>query len=381
MSLQLLGTNQTNSTLLAYDGSSQQISLYSAFGAVDNPKNDQLPGFNGERQDPLTGVSHLGNGYRSYNPILMRFTCPDSESPFGVGGINPYAYCQNDPVNFTDPSGHGILTRLFIGGLTSLFKHLFAAETSEALATVLVKTTRGALTYGTQVTKNVVDIAARIEENSNPQVFAKLQNASFGLGIINGVTSLYSSFENIIDSTSSLEGHRGSVDLSYEFESESRFGNRIRDMLLRAADRVAEATNTSSDDLSIVFIDTFNSFIGSEAREGALMGIERSRTKIIYQLINSSFAVSSTVLAIASKAVEAKNPDVARKLSRASSALGYTNLGLSFGGNINAFYNDLKEVKPHLGTIREHASTSISSTLNSIFYKHPSLGNLTSSNA
>ncbi|OVU30967.1 hypothetical protein BME18_22975 [Klebsiella michiganensis] len=48
----------------------------------------------------------MGNGYRAYSPALRRFTCPDSESPFGVGGINPYVYCDHDPVNKTDPSGH-----------------------------------------------------------------------------------------------------------------------------------------------------------------------------------------------------------------------------------------------------------------------------------
>ena len=37
-------------------------------------------------------MTHLGNGYRAYSPALRRFTCPDSESPFGGGGINPYVY-------------------------------------------------------------------------------------------------------------------------------------------------------------------------------------------------------------------------------------------------------------------------------------------------
>lgn len=65
-----------------------------------------IQGFNGERLDPVTGMIHLGNGYRPYHPALMRFTCPDSMSPFGAGGINPYAYCVGDPVNQADPSGH-----------------------------------------------------------------------------------------------------------------------------------------------------------------------------------------------------------------------------------------------------------------------------------
>lgn len=65
-----------------------------------------VPGFNRERLDPVSGTTHLGNGYRAYNPVLMRLNCPDSWSPFGDGGINPYAYCTGDPVNQADPSGH-----------------------------------------------------------------------------------------------------------------------------------------------------------------------------------------------------------------------------------------------------------------------------------
>lgn len=65
-----------------------------------------LLGFNGERPDPVTGCYLLGNGYRAFNPVLMRFNNPDSWSPFGRGGINSYTYCFTDPINFVDPSGH-----------------------------------------------------------------------------------------------------------------------------------------------------------------------------------------------------------------------------------------------------------------------------------
>ena len=70
-------------------------------------------GFNGERTDPVLGGYHLGNGYRLYSPSLRRFTSPDSMSPFGQGGINPYAYCEGDPINNTDPTGRSIASRVF----------------------------------------------------------------------------------------------------------------------------------------------------------------------------------------------------------------------------------------------------------------------------
>lgn len=63
-------------------------------------------GFNGERQEPVIGHYLLGQGFRLYNPVLMRFNSPDDWSPFGEGGVNAYAYVLGDPVNQTDPSGH-----------------------------------------------------------------------------------------------------------------------------------------------------------------------------------------------------------------------------------------------------------------------------------
>lgn len=65
-----------------------------------------LPGFNGELPDLLTGHYLLGNGYRAFNPVLMRFNSPDKLSPFSTGGLNSYAYCAGDPVNRLDPDGH-----------------------------------------------------------------------------------------------------------------------------------------------------------------------------------------------------------------------------------------------------------------------------------
>ena len=72
---------------------------------IHAPQVDSLLAFTGQPRDPLTGCYHLGNGHRTYNPVLMRFHSADRLSPFGKGGINVYAYCQNDPVNFHDPTG------------------------------------------------------------------------------------------------------------------------------------------------------------------------------------------------------------------------------------------------------------------------------------
>ncbi|ANN68601.1 RHS repeat-associated core domain-containing protein [Bordetella bronchialis] len=59
--------------------------------------------------DGVTGGYALGNGYRMFLPALMRFNAPDTDSPFGLGGVNGYAYCADDPINGSDPSGHMML--------------------------------------------------------------------------------------------------------------------------------------------------------------------------------------------------------------------------------------------------------------------------------
>jgi RHS repeat-associated protein len=108
----LLATDLQRSVLHALKPDDQRRPIaYSSYG-YRHPENGlfSLLGFNGERPDSVTGYYPLGSGYRAFNPALMRFSRPDSWSPFGQGGLNSYAYCLGDPVNFSDPTGHGLLS-------------------------------------------------------------------------------------------------------------------------------------------------------------------------------------------------------------------------------------------------------------------------------
>ena len=103
----LLATDHQRSVLHVLDKTQRQAIAYSPYGHRA-PTNGLLSllGFNGERADPVTGHYLLGNGYRAFNPVLMRFNSPDSWSPFGKGGWNVYLYCKSAPMTLRDDTGH-----------------------------------------------------------------------------------------------------------------------------------------------------------------------------------------------------------------------------------------------------------------------------------
>lgn len=103
----LLATDHQASVLGAVSPARLALFAYSPYGNHDlQLAAFSLLGFTGERRDSVTGHYLLGNGYRAFNPALMRFNSPDSLSPFGKGGLNAYMYCLGDPVNSIDPTGH-----------------------------------------------------------------------------------------------------------------------------------------------------------------------------------------------------------------------------------------------------------------------------------
>ena len=60
-----------------------------------------------EAQNEDFGTSYIDFGARQYSPALRRWMTPDplSEKYYGV---SPYAFCNNNPVNFVDPDGRYI---------------------------------------------------------------------------------------------------------------------------------------------------------------------------------------------------------------------------------------------------------------------------------
>jgi RHS repeat-associated protein len=125
----LLATDQQRSVLSALHEHRPYSIAYTAYGLRPSENSLlSLLGFNGELPDPLTGHYHLGNGYRQFNPVLMRFNSPDSWSPFGEGGLNAYGYCGGDPRNRIDNTGHAWLK---IPSMSRMLKTLKELPTSK----------------------------------------------------------------------------------------------------------------------------------------------------------------------------------------------------------------------------------------------------------
>ncbi len=115
---------------------------YSPYGN-DNYANDTAlyTRFVGEALLPLARGYSLGMGHRVFYPSLMRFTRPDALSPFDRGGLNTYAYCSDDPVNRSDPSGRWSISKWYNGGYsyTGIRATVVASRPGAALSSRMVK--------------------------------------------------------------------------------------------------------------------------------------------------------------------------------------------------------------------------------------------------
>ncbi|MEZ1435490.1 RHS repeat-associated core domain-containing protein [Pseudomonas shirazica] len=114
--IKLLASNKNGTVLEELDEQSSNSLTYSAYGHYSNQEDSIfLLRFNAEPFNSILLGYALGNGNRIFSPLRMRFNSPDDYSPFEEGGLNSYAYCFCDPVNFIDPSGNNPIRSFFKG--------------------------------------------------------------------------------------------------------------------------------------------------------------------------------------------------------------------------------------------------------------------------
>ncbi|MEW6008874.1 MAG: toxin TcdB middle/N-terminal domain-containing protein [Candidatus Omnitrophota bacterium] len=119
------------------DQNGNQIALYeyTPYGEFTQPiaQNSQpiTHFFTGKELDDSTGLYFYGARY--YDPEIGRFITPDSivQAPSDPQSLNRYSYCRNNPVVYTDPSGHflwfaaiiGAIVGATLGGISAAINH------------------------------------------------------------------------------------------------------------------------------------------------------------------------------------------------------------------------------------------------------------------
>lgn len=171
---QLLSSDIKNSIIHTNNGKSTETYAYTPFGySAGLPSERTLLGFNGEYiTQPLKNY-HLGLGYRTYSPGMMRFQSPDNLSPFGKGGVNCYAYCGGDPVNYTDPTGH-VLVHLNNGQTMKVSKNSAVALTPKFKPSKLKRTTSDASALKAGTPKYARPPEDHFKRIGEPDVFESL---------------------------------------------------------------------------------------------------------------------------------------------------------------------------------------------------------------
>ena len=199
------------------DGNLKVKYIYDAWGncTVDS---DQTTDMNLAKVNPIryrgyyfdvdTGLYYLNARY--YSPQFCRFISPDDTAYLDgetVDGLNLYAYCYNDPVNYADPSGHmpEWLKNTFkvigaigiVVGMTALtvvtagaVAYLLGASTAMLGAVIAGATigglVAGGLEIGTQIYSNGID-------GMNLGSIAIESFLGSAYGAISGVSSIASS--------------------------------------------------------------------------------------------------------------------------------------------------------------------------------------------
>ncbi len=95
------------STTVAIDATTSKAQYLPYGGRLDSVDLGTSYTYTG--QQALDGLDILNYGARWYDPLTGRFLQPDTivPQPFNPQSLNRYAYCLNNPIKYTDPTGHG----------------------------------------------------------------------------------------------------------------------------------------------------------------------------------------------------------------------------------------------------------------------------------
>ena len=133
--------------------------------------------------DNETGLYYLNARY--YDPEVGRFISADSIdylAPEIINGINLYAYCNNNPVMYTDPSGCFIVIPFLIAGLTLLFTPVGGALV-QTIASVVSYAGMAVASLWDETVRNDMNAIGWNPFNANEQAVLRSGKVSFYKGV------------------------------------------------------------------------------------------------------------------------------------------------------------------------------------------------------
>lgn len=134
------------------DGKPVAHYTYDPYGQVDPAHTFHAgavaSGFNGKTLD-ASGLTYVGARY--YDPAVGRFLSADSRIPRGehaVRGLNRYAYAFDNPVKYTDPTGHSPLGGGWLSNMSDLLPAYLTLSSNFGAKGDFITLSRDAILYG-----------------------------------------------------------------------------------------------------------------------------------------------------------------------------------------------------------------------------------------
>lgn len=96
----------STSVVTDQNGVKQEETKYDPWGAIQSGGTESKYQYTGQEHDEETGLDYYE--YRYYNSHIRRFAQPDDiiQNWYAPQTLNRYSYVLNNPVKYTDPSGH-----------------------------------------------------------------------------------------------------------------------------------------------------------------------------------------------------------------------------------------------------------------------------------
>ena len=94
----------SNRVVIDQSGAVEEVNHYYPFGGTFASTDVQPYKYNGKELDTQKGLNWYDYGARYYDAVTGRFTTQDPSAERYYHST-PYAYCESNPVNRTDPTG------------------------------------------------------------------------------------------------------------------------------------------------------------------------------------------------------------------------------------------------------------------------------------